>query len=424
MRISIALFLAAITLASTSNTARAVTWVFSGHVDSRIGDGTAPGYYGAGAQIGDLITGIITFNENATSANLRSDSTTQSAVYEDIISYMRIGPAVITNGGIHPDPTVLNIYSNSGIEGDDGFTFGYTFGNYSALVFGVAYLAMGSVITTLTPSATPFDLSLFPVRVIKLENDGNGFYARLDSLSIAPVPLPPTWTMMILGLCGLGVMVRRRRGRPAQRRNSYLISLAAYFSGNSLVVRKVARGVSVAIVSAIITTISASASFASTYNWTWSEGGPTLYSGTLITGTNCGVGCEIVNSISGSFLGASITTLLAPGAFPPPPNGIPNDNELYPTSSPVLSFNGISFSLANGDDINIYWNSGAYISYCDGPSSTTACDPSARFTSGTFAVTSVNSTTPLPAALPLFATGLGALGLLGWRSKRKRKLAS
>jgi hypothetical protein len=28
------------------------------------------------------------------------------------------------------------------------------------------------------------------------------------------------------------------------------------------------------------------------------------------------------------------------------------------------------------------------------------------------------SSTPLPAALPLFATGLGALGLLGWRTKR------
>ncbi len=29
------------------------------------------------------------------------------------------------------------------------------------------------------------------------------------------------------------------------------------------------------------------------------------------------------------------------------------------------------------------------------------------------------SATPLPAALPLFATGLGALGFLGWRRKRK-----
>jgi len=33
--------------------------------------------------------------------------------------------------------------------------------------------------------------------------------------------------------------------------------------------------------------------------------------------------------------------------------------------------------------------------------------------------------TPLPAALPLFAGGLGALGLLGWRRKRNAaKLAA
>jgi hypothetical protein len=31
--------------------------------------------------------------------------------------------------------------------------------------------------------------------------------------------------------------------------------------------------------------------------------------------------------------------------------------------------------------------------------------------------------TPLPAALPLFATGLGGLGLLGWRRKRKARVS-
>ena len=37
---------------------------------------------------------------------------------------------------------------------------------------------------------------------------------------------------------------------------------------------------------------------------------------------------------------------------------------------------------------------------------------------------SITAATPLPAALPLFATGLGALGLLGWRRKRKAQAAA
>ena len=34
------------------------------------------------------------------------------------------------------------------------------------------------------------------------------------------------------------------------------------------------------------------------------------------------------------------------------------------------------------------------------------------------ALPDTQSATPLPAAFPLFATGLGVLGLLGWRRKR------
>jgi hypothetical protein len=34
------------------------------------------------------------------------------------------------------------------------------------------------------------------------------------------------------------------------------------------------------------------------------------------------------------------------------------------------------------------------------------------------------SATPVPATLPLFAGGLGALGLLGWRRKRKNAAAA
>ena len=41
-----------------------------------------------------------------------------------------------------------------------------------------------------------------------------------------------------------------------------------------------------------------------------------------------------------------------------------------------------------------------------------------------FGLTGYIQATPLPAALPLFASGLGALGLLGWRRKRKNTLAT
>jgi hypothetical protein len=34
-----------------------------------------------------------------------------------------------------------------------------------------------------------------------------------------------------------------------------------------------------------------------------------------------------------------------------------------------------------------------------------------------------DTVTPLPSALPLFATGLGGLGLLGWHRKRKQETA-
>jgi hypothetical protein len=37
---------------------------------------------------------------------------------------------------------------------------------------------------------------------------------------------------------------------------------------------------------------------------------------------------------------------------------------------------------------------------------------------------SASAVTPIPAALPLFATGLGVMGLLGWRRKRKATAAA
>ena len=45
--------------------------------------------------------------------------------------------------------------------------------------------------------------------------------------------------------------------------------------------------------------------------------------------------------------------------------------------------------------------------------------PDSFVTNNIFAPPGSVAATPVPAALPLFATGLGALGLFGWRRKKK-----
>jgi hypothetical protein len=66
-----------------------------------------------------------------------------------------------------------------------------------------------------------------------------------------------------------------------------------------------------------------------------------------------------------------------------------------PNADFVLGLNTISIIMQNGDGL---WD-GVRVSFSD--------------------VQGITAATPLPAALPMFAGGLGALGMLGWRRKRK-----
>jgi hypothetical protein len=94
------------------------------------------------------------------------------------------------------------------------------------------------------------------------------------------------------------------------------------------------------------------------------------------------------------------------------------------------------------DHGNIHWNGPTTIDFGNGLDLTIALSD-ASFSSlfggiftpypsvgidATFSLSGTNATVsqaPLPAAAPLFATGLGAIGLLGWwRRKRQRALAS
>jgi len=82
-------------------------------------------------------------------------------------------------------------------------------------------------------------------------------------------------------------------------------------------------------------------------------------------------------------------------------------------------------SSANGY-LDFYQPSAAFFelaqpNYCGTSQAVCVGAPSIVFASSsmTGAFEIGTAATPLPAALPLFATGLGGLGLLGWRRKRK-----
>jgi hypothetical protein len=82
---------------------------------------------------------------------------------------------------------------------------------------------------------------------------------------------------------------------------------------------------------------------------------------------------------------------------------------------------GSQFVLANGYEIDIGPNIiPGFLAFLVADSPTT----SAVAVWGDWTSTVSDTATPLPAALPLFATGLAALGLLGWRRKRKAQAAA
>jgi hypothetical protein len=94
------------------------------------------------------------------------------------------------------------------------------------------------------------------------------------------------------------------------------------------------------------------------------------------------------------------------------------DNELFFPGPPFTDV-GISMVTAASDfnlqqSLNI-----VLVSFFNPPGDPLFPTPGGVYSLASFDVTAAPTVTPLPAALPLFATGLGALGLLGWRRKRK-----
>jgi hypothetical protein len=125
--------------------------------------------------------------------------------------------------------------------------------------------------------------------------------------------------------------------------------------------------------------------------------------------------------------GVPITNISGSGTFDPTqgaastysiggPINVPGADNLLLSTAPYVDSAGIGVSLTGPGGIFDYLLSTGGFSLC---TSEGGCSPLGI----QFTLTPVEvAPTPLPGALPLFATGLGALGLLGWR--RKKKLAA
>jgi hypothetical protein len=143
---------------------------------------------------------------------------------------------------------------------------------------------------------------------------------------------------------------------------------------------------------------------ATTYNWSFTCNFPNICGGSGTLETNVAVGPATVTSITGTIGGSAITAFTAPGNF----GG--NDNQLLALSPSIeLTGNGIAF-VALGQ-----WRLYA------GTSSDTAVNCAGFLCAvyqGAFTVSDQVAQTPIPGALPLFATGLAGLGFLAHRRKR------
>lgn len=160
-------------------------------------------------------------------------------------------------------------------------------------------------------------------------------------------------------------------------------------------------GVVFTVVLAAATFASFSKAQATTYGFTFVSTPDDGFFGTAF-GTFDTNSSGLVTSLTGTqTVGESATaysmTLLGPGDF------ASNDNLFSPTS-PYFDFSGISW-VADGVDFNL---GGGYYE-----------DSANGFETD---VSIAISQTPLPAGLPLFAFGLGAIGLFGWRRKREAQV--
>jgi hypothetical protein len=204
--------------------------------------------------------------------------------------------------------------------------------------------------------------------------------------------------------------------------------------------KQMKRRLQIGIASVALMALGLPVAHASVFNWTFeTSNGTTVFGSGTITATDEGLGIDsagggnyekyLVTGVTGSFSsngGITKTTITGPataGAYES------NDNLVfYNTGSGAADLDGVGFTLGS------FLGTPFYGDFVCQFTSTFTCQLNyesvfggAIHNIGTIGAPGdefiLSAATPLPAALPLFGTGLGVLGLLGWRRKRKNTAA-
>ena len=153
-------------------------------------------------------------------------------------------------------------------------------------------------------------------------------------------------------------------------------------------------------------------------------------------------GLLLAGSENGSFVPASISPKL--GEILSGDGGIVDIYLEFSGPSPFGSGSFATASSDSGDKVGVLSDGGGALIVPQGYVSGTALSDSSTYDNATFTSLALTPgtyewtwgrgadqsftldvvATPLPAALPLFASGLGAMGFFGWRRKRKVAAAS
>jgi len=173
-----------------------------------------------------------------------------------------------------------------------------------------------------------------------------------------------------------------------------------------------------------------SQAFANTYNVNLTVGGATatgFFSG-IVGNSSADIGAPFNLTLT---QGSKSATLVASGTTGNAQVAALNGDAVTVTPSQVLfNFSDTSqdyllFELGNSFSTLLCFQT---FNFCggDGPGIVLLVngDPFQSMTGIVVIASNDLATTPLPPALPLFATGLGVLGLLGWRKKRKGAAAT